>query len=130
MRKLGGKSLVILMGVIALNGCSRLQKTGHFGEPFSDAPVVSIAQLLENPAGYTRKTIRISGLIERQCPAAGCWVVLKHGAGKGLRVEMGDTLPKLPINIGNYAEVEGELIMHGNKPLFIGTKVTFTRTGQ
>ena len=52
-------------------GCGK-KKAQHFGEPFTDAPRVAIAQLLETPEAYRRQSVRVQGEIERQCPAAGC----------------------------------------------------------
>ncbi len=100
----------------------------HFGEPFTGAETVAIGRLLEAPDAFNRRPVRVAGQIERQCPASGCWLVLRDSQGNSLRVELGDTLPKLPKNIGNAAEVEGELIRHGANLVFIGTRVTFRKT--
>ena len=62
-------------------GCGR-KKAQHFGEPFTVAPRVAIAQLLETPEAYRRQTVRVQGEIERQCPAAGCWLFLRDGQGR------------------------------------------------
>ena len=107
-------------------GC---RKTGegaqHFGEPFTQAPQVTIGQLLETPDAFAHKPVRMAGTIVRQCPAAGCWFFLSDGHGREIKAELGDYLPKLPQNVGNAAEVEGELIRHGNEHLFVGSRVTF-----
>lgn len=109
-------------------GCARQDKTGaHFGEPFTDAPHASIADLRATPDAFSRKPVRVKGAITRQCPMSGCWFILNDGKGAELRVELGDYLPKLPKNIGNTAEVEGELIRTGQSHAFIGTRVTFTK---
>lgn len=116
--------------VTLLSSCGRNSATNlHFGEPFTQAPLVTISQLLDKPDDFQRKSVRVKGTIERQCPMAGCWVVINDGQGRSIKVEMGDYLPKLPQNIGNIAEAEGEVIKQGDKPEFIGTRVTFTRKG-
>jgi hypothetical protein len=116
--------------VTFLSSCARQSAAGlHFGEPFTQAPLVTIAQLLDKPDDFQRKSVRVKGTIERQCPMAGCWFVINDGTGRSLKVELGDYLPKLPQNIGNLAEAEGELIKKGDKHEFIGTRVTFTRKG-
>lgn len=125
---------VALMASVAIvtliASCSRQSAAGsHFGEPFTQAPLVTISQLLDKPADFQHKSVRVKGTIERQCPMAGCWYIINDGAGKTLKVELGDYLPKLPQNVGNTAEAEGELIRQGDKPLFIGTRVTFTQKG-
>ncbi len=111
-------------------GCGPKAGSGtHFGEPFTQVPTVTIAQLLESPDAFQRKPVRVKGLIERQCPAAGCWFVINDGQGRTLKIELGDYFPKLPMNIGQTAEAEGELIKMGDKHEFIGTRVTFTKKG-
>jgi uncharacterized protein YdeI (BOF family) len=113
---------------LAVAGCGRKTDAGaHFGEPFTQAPEVAIAQLLDTPDAFRRQAVRVKGTIERQCPMAGCWFFINDGQGRSLKVELGDYLPKLPQNIGNTAEVEGELIKKGEAPEFIGTRVTFTK---
>ncbi len=119
-------AIIMILGAVvalALAGCEG--KTRHFGEPFVGASEVAIEQLLHSPAAYTRKVVHVRGRIARQCPASGCWFFLEDASGHSLKVELGDYLPKLPINIGRMAEVEGELIKHGDTPLMIGTRVTF-----
>lgn len=117
-------------GGVLIAGCGRKAESGtHFGEPFTQVPVVTISQLLDAPEAYQRMAVRVKGLIERQCPAAGCWVVINDGKGRTLKVEMGDYLPKLPQNIGNVAETEGELVKQGNAYIFVGTRVTFSKKG-
>ncbi len=109
-------------------GCGKQNKNGtHFGEPFTDAPHASIAELLATPDAFYRKPVRVKGSITRQCPMSGCWFMLNDGKGAEVKVELGDYLPKLPKNIGNTAEVEGELIRKGQSLEFIGTRVNFTK---
>jgi hypothetical protein len=110
---------------LVLAGCSR-SGGKHFGEPFTAAPQVTFEQLEKTPDAFARKAVRVKGTIERQCPASGCWFFLNDGQGRSIKVELGDYLPKLPQNVGNAAEVEGEWIQKGDKHEFIGTRVTFT----
>lgn len=107
-------------------GCRR-SAAQHFGAPFTDAPQVSIAQLLEAPESFQRQVVRVQGTIERQCPAAGCWLFLRDQAGRTLRVELGDYFARLPQHVGDTAMVEGELIAKGNTYEFIGSRISFGR---
>ena len=114
---------------LALAGCGKNNGEQHFGEPFTDAPLVTVEQLLETPDAFARKAVRVKGTIERQCPAAGCWFIINDGQGRSIKAELGDYQPKLPIRIGDTAEVEGELIKKGDAHGFIGTRVTFSKKG-
>ena len=117
--------LALALAAVLAVGCGR-KKAQHFGEPFTDAPRVMIAQLLETPEAFRRQTVRVQGEIERQCPAAGCWLFLNDGEGRSIRVELGDYFPELPRHVGGIAEVEGEWIPMGAGHQFIGTRITFS----
>ena len=78
--------LMLAVGfMVAVTGCGK-NKPEHFGPPFTDAPQVTIAQLLDSPDAYRRQTVRVAGEIERQCPSAGCWLFLRDGQGRSIRV--------------------------------------------
>ncbi|MCM8814026.1 MAG: hypothetical protein NC924_08875 [Candidatus Omnitrophica bacterium] len=116
--------VAVLAAAVFAAGCEK-KKSEHFGEPFTAAPEVAIALLLEQPEAYRRQPVRIRGVIERQCPAAGCWLFLNDGQGRSIRVELGDYFPKLPRYAGGSAEVEGEIIAKGQSYEFIGTRISF-----
>ena len=115
-----GTALVVALAA----GCAG-KKAEHFGEPFTGAPEATIAQLLESPDSFRRQPVRVKGAIERQCPAAGCWLFLNDGQGRSIRVELGDYFAELPRRVGAMAEVEGEWIAKGDTHEFIGTRITF-----
>ena len=120
---LAGTALAVGQMVV-WTGCGK-SKPEHFGPPFTDAPRVTIAQLLDAPDAYRRQTVRVAGEIERQCPSAGCWMFLRDGQGRSVRVELGDYFTELPRHVGQTAEVEGEWIPMGDAHQFIGTRITF-----
>lgn len=125
---IGGIAVAAMIGLAV--GCKQQAVEGaHFGEPFTSAPAVTLAQLIEKPADFYRKAVRVEGTIERQCPVAGCWFYIHDGQGHSIKVELGDYLDKLPQNVGNSAEVEGEWIAKGDTYEFIGTRVTFRKKG-
>lgn len=122
------KTRLIIIGIAlafaaVLTSCGK--KSAHFGPPFTDAPQVTIAQLLDAPDAYSHKAVRVGGEIERQCPSAGCWLFLRDGQGRSIRVELGDYFEQLPQHVGRTAEVEGEWIPMGDTHQFIGTRITF-----
>ena len=124
------KRLLILGAALAVAlafgpaGCGK-KKAEHFGPPFTEAPQVAIARLLESPDSFRRQSVRVKGEIERQCPAAGCWMFLRDGQGRSIRVELGDYFEQLPQHVGQTAEVEGEWIPKGSEHEFVGTRITF-----
>lgn len=124
------KSMLVVgvgLAVALATGCGK--KSQHFGPPFTDAPRATIAQLLDSPDAYGRQTVRVGGEIERQCPAAGCWLFLHDAQGRSIRVELGDYFEKLPQRVGQTAEVEGEWIPMGAGHQFIGTRIAFGKEG-
>ena len=123
------KISTVLVVALALGGAAYwafAHKTGpgsadHHGNPFRGYPAVSIGDL----PGHLKQDVRIEGRITRQCPAAGCWFFLADKDGREVKVEMGDTTPKLPQSMGKTATVEGKLIPYGDSTEFIGTAVEF-----
>jgi hypothetical protein len=127
------KSILITCGVIfaailAFVVWNSTSEDNHFGKPFSGFIVAPIPDMVANPASYIGKPVSIQGVLKRQCPSTGCWFYLADPADptvKQLKVEMGDTTPKLPQRIGQTAHVEGQLIKFGDGYEFIGVAVTF-----
>ena len=109
----------------------------HFGMGFAGSPTVAVADLVTKPTEFLKKPVRIEGVVARQCPATGCWFYLKdpnspatNGAPpQEIKVEMGDTVPKIPRHVGKFAAVEGQLIKYGEGYQFIGVAVTFSEKG-
>lgn len=97
-------------------------KPEHYGVPFSNAPVVSIAQVLSGPVAGD---VRVDGQIVRQCPVSGCWFYLDDGNGHQIKIELGKTLPQLPQKVGRRATAEGRIVQMGNEPVLVGSSVEF-----
>lgn len=129
------KPILILCGIIVAAAIAFLawksfQGDGHFGKPFTGLSAAPIASMVANPESYLGKPVSIRGVLKRQCPATGCWFFLADPAdpaAKQLKVEMGDTTPKLPQRLGQTAHVEGQLIKYGDDYEFIGVGVTFEK---
>lgn len=130
------KSILILCGVIltaaiALFIWKSSSGDDHFGNPFSGLPSAAITDLATRPAEFLGKPVSITGKLQRQCPSTGCWFFLVDPAdpkAQAVKVEMGDTTPKLPQRLGRTAHVEGQLIKYGEGYEFIGVAVTFEKT--
>ena len=127
------KSILILCGVVIAAIAGLLYwNYGHredqFGKPFVGYAPASLADLTAKPEAFLGKQVSIGGRLKRQCPATGCWFFLTDPtapAGPELKVEMGDTTPRLPARLGKYAHVEGQLIKYGEGYEFIGVAVKF-----
>jgi hypothetical protein len=120
------KKILILCGSILVIGMGYLtwlySKPEHYGLPFSQAPLVSIAQLTGKPVPGN---VKVEGQIVRQCPVSGCWFYLDDGKGRQFKIDLGQTLPQLPQKIGHTAKVEGRLVQEGNEPVLEGNSVEF-----
>lgn len=97
----------------------------HFGAPFSNVPLVGITELLAKPFDFRRQKIRTYGLVQRQCPASGCWIFINDEKGSSIRVELSDYFPTLPQSVGSAAMVEGEIVAMGSGFQFVAEKVAF-----
>ena len=119
------KILVLCASVLAIGAAYlgwHYSQPEHYGNSFTGAPLVSIAQLTEKGTG---RDVRIEGKIVRQCPVSGCWFYLDDGKGHQTRVELGKVVPKLPQKIGRRAVVQGRLVDMGKEPVFAGSGVEF-----
>lgn len=123
------KTLLWIGGALLLGGLAfwmlASSRPDHHGQPFRGLPEVPVADLVSNPAGFVHRDVRITGRINRQCPSAGCWFFLEDPSGSSIKVEMGDTTPKLPARVGRTAVVEGQLVPYGEGHLFVGVAVEF-----
>jgi len=57
-----------------------------FGADMTDAMVVSVTELNENPAAYAGKTVRIEGQVSSVCKNMGCWVEVQGAEGGKIMV--------------------------------------------
>lgn len=124
------KTILILCGLLIVGALATWfflarPRQDHYGNEFRGFPPAELGKLVEKPADYLRKEVRIAGTLSRQCPNPGCWFFLTDVGGKELKVEMGDTTPHLPARVGKTATVEGQLIRYGEGYEFIGTAVEF-----
>ena len=120
---------VVIVAAIALFAMKLQKSEDHFGKAFTGLPAAAIPAIVAKPDEHLGKPLSISGVLKRQCPSTGCWFFLTDPAdpkAQELKVEMGDTTPRLPARLGKRAQVEGQLIKYGEGYEFIGVAVTFT----
>jgi len=106
------KILILCASILVIGAAAlvwHLTRPEHFGEPFRGAPRARIQDLLEKPAEHADRDVAVEGTITRQCPATGCWLFLRDGSGKEIRVEMSRIAPRFPQRKGGRATVEGRL---------------------
>lgn len=120
------KKILILCGSVLVIGAGYLTwlhfSPEHYGSPFTNAPVVSIARMLEKPV---QGDLIVEGQIVRQCPVSGCWFYLEDGKGRRIKIELSQTLPQLPQKIGHKAKAEGRMVFMGDEPVVVGSSVEF-----
>jgi len=123
------KTILALCGLILLGATAYLlfarSDRDHYGNEFRGYPAADLGAMAEHPERYFKKEATIRGTVARQCPSSGCWFFLRDAGNKELKVEMGDTTPKLPRRVGRTATVEGRLIPFGETIEFVGTAVEF-----
>jgi uncharacterized protein YdeI (BOF family) len=105
----------------------RFTRPEHYGQAFTGAPLVSVAQLIQKDSPAASKDVRVEGTIIRQCPATGCWFYIDDGKGSQVRVELGKVVSGLPQRIGRRAIVEGRMVQMGDEAVFAGNGVEFHR---
>jgi len=90
-------SILLIVTVWAAVTAFAYQKSsGHFGEAFTDAKVISLADAMSNAASYKDRAIKVEGEISEVCQKEGCWLVLTDGE-RAMRVKMkahGFAVPK------------------------------------
>src|SRR5687767_6348057 len=68
------------------------------GAPVGKAKKVSLEKVLNDPAKYSGRHVRVEGLIVRSCKMEGCWAELAPKAdGKTVRVKMKDHAFFIPL---------------------------------
>jgi Domain of unknown function (DUF4920) len=79
------------------------------GAAIGKSKKVSLAKVLENPADYSGKMVRVSGVIVRSCKMEGCWMELAPKAdAKSVRVKFKDHGFFIPLQSAGFkAKAEG-----------------------
>jgi len=78
------------------------------GAPVGDGPVLELADVVEDVAHYTGKTVILQALVGRVCQAKGCWMGLVEEGTSGVRVTFKDYGFFVPTDAsGLVAQIEG-----------------------
>lgn len=76
----------------------------HFGEPFSDAGTISLADAMAKPDDFAGKAVKIRGKVLDVCQTQGCWLVLTDGE-REMRIHMKGHAFAVPKDIGGKTVV-------------------------
>ncbi len=104
LRRLSVAFLIVLF----VGGAAHAADT-VYGAPLSDAVVVKLSQLLDSPADYVDKTVKIEGLVIGVCPKRGCWIeVAGDREFESMRFKVADGEIVFPVDAkGKNATLEG-----------------------
>ena len=114
-----GLSLVI--GALVLWQVVRLPT--EYGD-FTGAPRVEVADLVERPTDFLRRTVAIDGEIRDQCTTMGCYFFFRSGK-RMLRVDLQEIAMNAPRRNGHVARVEGQVVPYGDGHQFLASAVKF-----
>ncbi len=122
------KAILALCAVVLVAGSAALYR---FSRPaaiygaFEGAPRADVAQLVDRPKDFTRKTVAIEGLVTKQCTTMGCYFFFESGKNL-LRVDLAEIAMHAPKNKnGGKARVEGRMVPYGDSYQFWASAVEF-----
>jgi hypothetical protein len=108
------KRSVITLLALAITLTAFAGETVKRGEAISaDAKALPLATVLEKPEAYTKDTVVVEGVIEKNCERKGCWMQLSPKAGDaGVRVTFKDYGFFVPLDAkGMNARAEGVTVI-------------------
>src|SRR4051794_12204353 len=80
------------------------------GKPLTQKTPLTIAEVLDKPAGYVGKTIQVKGKITEVCQMMGCWMNLVDSDGRMIRIKVEHGQLEFPKDsAGKTAVAEGNL---------------------
>lgn len=53
----------------------------QYGESLTEAPLVSIAEMVADPDAFEGKRVRVQGVVTDVCPKRGCWMNIGEAEG-------------------------------------------------
>jgi hypothetical protein len=99
----------LVAGLVA--SAPQAAETQKFGAGVSLDEVTPIARVIEGPADYEGKTVRVEGVVTAVCSHMGCWMALAPAdgaAGKTLMLKVDDGVIVFPVSAkGRRASAQG-----------------------
>ncbi len=82
-----------------------------YGSGVTLSETTAVAAILDQPAAFTGKEVRVAGEVKEVCEMAGCWMELKAGEGeRSLKVKVKDGDIVFPVTArGKQAVAQGKV---------------------
>ena len=114
---------VVALGLVSYFSWRSMRMPDHFGS-FTDTPTVEVADLIERPQDFLKKTVTISGVVRDQCTTMGCFFFFLSEKGR-LRVDLEQIAMNAPRRGGRVARVEGQIVPYDHSYQFLASAVEF-----
>jgi hypothetical protein len=114
---------VVVLGLASYFSWRSMRMPDHFGS-FTDTPTVEVADLIERPQDFLKKTVTISGVVRDQCTTMGCFFFFLSEKGR-LRVDLEQIAMNAPRRGGRVARVEGQIVPYDHSYQFLASAVEF-----
>ena len=113
------------LAVFATGGLiwNSMRMPSHYGE-FTGVPQAKVADLVDRPVDYLKKTVTVEGTVQEQCTSMGCYFYL-HSGRKTLRVDIQEVAMKAPERNGHNVRVEGQMVPYGDGYQLYASAVEF-----
>jgi hypothetical protein len=114
-------ALTLVLGTVLIWRAVRLPS--HYGE-FTGSPRAEVADVIDRPKDFLRKTVSIEGTVRQQCTTMGCFFFFLSGKNM-LRVDLQEIAMNAPRRNGRPARVEGQIVPYGDGYQFVASAVEF-----
>ena len=120
LRFLSAVGAVGIFGLVAWSTTVQTAEPEKFGAGVSLETATPIARLVERPAAFEGKTVRVEGVVTAVCTQMGCWMALAAAgdtSGQTVMIKVEDGVIVLPVTAkGKRAVAEGVVERLGNDP--------------
>ncbi len=107
---------VLLAVLLFLDGGTRATaqpRERTFGSGVGEGEIVSVLELVSDPAAYLGKRVRVTGRIRGVCPRRGCWIEIAGDDARTIRFKVEDGVIVFPADVeGQRVVAEGVVVKH------------------
>ena len=110
------KMIFALCAAVLIGGGALLYRSTRMPNKygtFIGVPEVNVADLIEKPKSYLKKTVAVEGVVREQCTSMGCFFFFREG-DKTLRIDVQEVAMTAPRKNGHQARVEGQMAPYGD----------------